>query len=107
VFHAAGAKGALLPSTVQLPCPDLGMVHKTAAVTMDGIQVPESLSMHHAEAQGMMGPPKRTFEGDNLMLVPKYRCACAWIPHVMALLQHVLHACNLADVLQMWYWMKV
>jgi hypothetical protein len=42
---------------------------------MDSIQVPESLSMHHAEAQGMMNPPKKTFEGDNLMLVPQYRCA--------------------------------
>jgi hypothetical protein len=75
VFGAQGIEHHIHPTTVRLPCPDLGRAHKTSAVLMDSIQVPESLSMHHAEAQGMMNPPKKTFEGDNLMLVPQYRCA--------------------------------
>lgn len=74
-FRFATTSSGSNPATVQLPVPWFGRAHDTSAVVLDGIDVPQSVALHHAEAKGMMDPLKTTsWEGDNMMLVPYYKC---------------------------------
>lgn len=55
--------------------PGFGRSQDTCAVVLDGVQVPQSVALHHAEATGMMDPPKTSgWEGDNMMILPQYKC---------------------------------
>jgi hypothetical protein len=77
-FRFASTPAKASPATVQLPLPGFGRAHATSAVELDGIVVPQVTALHHAEAKGMIDPPKsNTWEGDNMMILPRYKCASA------------------------------
>ena len=74
-FRFATTSSGCNPATVQLPQPWFGRSHDTSAVVLDGIEVPQSVAQHHAEAKGMMDPLKNiSWEGDNMMILPFYKC---------------------------------
>lgn len=75
-FRFATTSSGSNPATVQLPLPLFGRSHNTSAVVLDGIEVPQSVAQHHAEGKGMMDPLKTiSWEGDNMMILPFYKCA--------------------------------
>lgn len=55
------------------PYPTLGRAVNTRAVVLDGFTAPEAVALHHLEAPGLLVPPKETFEGESIMLLPRYR----------------------------------
>jgi hypothetical protein len=61
-----------LAQTVRPPIPRIGHVTGTAMVELDGVCLPQAVSSHHAAATFI--PPKQTFEGDNMLVVPQYKC---------------------------------
>jgi hypothetical protein len=61
------------PGTVRPPCPHVGYAVCSASVALDGIYLPQAVSRHHAAS--IWSPPKTTFEGDNMLLMPRYKCA--------------------------------
>jgi hypothetical protein len=66
--HGPGTR----PRTVRLPRPLVGYAVREP-VSLDGVYLPQALSNHHAASTWQ--PPKRSFEGDSMMLVEDYRCA--------------------------------
>lgn len=61
------------PGTVRPPCPDVGYAVCSAIVALDGVYLPQAVSRHHAATA--WSPPKNTFEGDNMLVLPQYKCA--------------------------------
>lgn len=84
------------PSTVRPPCPDVGYAVCSATVALDGACLPQAVSRHHAAST--WSPPKNTFEGDNMLLLPQYKCALP-APHAQLLISRSLSACCKMDVM--------
>lgn len=61
--------------TTGQPKPHLGAVRDTSPVVLDGADLPKRLSMQHLTYSGGPAPPKLTLEGDNLLILPRHRCA--------------------------------
>lgn len=61
--------------TTGQPKPHLGAMRDTSPVVLDGVDTPEPLQMQHMAFSGGPSPPKLTLEGDNLLILPRHRCA--------------------------------
>jgi hypothetical protein len=61
------------PGTVRPPCPRVGYAVHSATVALDGVYLPQAVSRHHAATT--WSPPKITFEGDNMLILPQYKYA--------------------------------
>lgn len=61
--------------TTGQPKPHLGAVRDTSPVVLDGVDAPPSCQSQHMAFSNSPSPPKLTLEGDNLLILPRHRCA--------------------------------
>lgn len=59
------------PGTVRPPCPQVGYAVCKSTVVLDGVSLPQAVGKHHAATAWT--PPKMTFEGDNMLVLPQYK----------------------------------
>lgn len=62
------------PRTVCHPCPQCMTSSHNTLVELDGSVQLAAACLHHAAGRLAFPPARSTFEGDNLLVVPRYRC---------------------------------
>lgn len=62
------------PRTVCHPCPHCMTSSHNTLVELDGSVQLAATCLHHAAGRLAFPPARATFEGDNLLVVPRYRC---------------------------------
>lgn len=73
------------PTTVHHPVRACALDSGSKLVMLDvpdSMQIPPQIAMHHREGGGGGAPERTTFEGDNMLLVPCFRCGTSGhLPH--------------------------